>query len=137
MNQRLKGDDGQVTAMWVVLATSLLILGTVVYGGSEILGARREVSNLALQAARAGAQEIDEFATAGTNVAVLDKDRAERAVDDYLRPYRADGIQGHGVAEGDHVTVTLWWDKPVPVLGLVGIHTKRVDGRETAEAVRG
>jgi hypothetical protein len=137
MNQRLKGDEGQVTAMWVVLATSLLILGTVVYGGSEILGARREVSNLALQAARAGAQQIDEFATAETNVAVLDQARAEQAVADYLRPYRADGIQGEGFAEGDHVTVRVWWDKPVPVLGLVGIHSSYVEGRETAEAVRG
>jgi Flp pilus assembly protein TadG len=137
MTRRLASDDGQVTAMWVVLALALLILGTVIYGGSEILGARRDMSNLALQAARAGAQELDEYTTATTNVAVLDERRAEQSARDYLTATAPSGATWTANAQGSRVTVVVRWDKPVAVLGLVGIDTTHVEATESALAVRG
>jgi Flp pilus assembly protein TadG len=133
----MRGDDGQVTAMWVVLATALLILGAVIYGGSEILGARREVSNHALQAARAGAQEIDEYATATGSAAVLDTGRAEAEALNYLRVAAPAGVTGETSAQVDRVTVIVRWHKPVPILGLVGIDDTYVEATEFAQPVRG
>lgn len=136
MNGRCRGDAGQVTAMWVVLATALMVLGAVVYGGGQILAGRREANNLALQSARAGAQSVDERTFRSGNGAVtLNQGQAEAAARSYLS---SQGITNPQVSvAGDQVTVTITITQPTPILGIIGMPSRTVTATQSARAQHG
>src|SRR3954447_15476800 len=115
---RRRDERGQVTAMWAILALALLVLGGLVYDGGQILTARRDANNLARQAARAGAQQLDENSLrAGTPT--LDAAAAEAAAREFLSRR---GVTPTAVAVIDStVTVTVSLRQPTPLLALVGI----------------
>ena len=131
---RLRDERGQVTAMWAILALALLVLGGLVYDGGQILTARREANNLARQAARAGAQQIDENSLrAGTPT--LDPTAAEAAARDYLA--RQNVTPTAVVVTGSTVTVTVSLKQPTPLLALVGIDDRTVTSTASARSARG
>lgn len=131
---RLRDERGQVTAMWAVLALALLVLGGLVFDGGQILNARRDANNLARQAARAGAQQLDETSLrAGTPA--LDPVAAETAARDFLARR---SITPTAVAvTATTVTVTVELTQPTPLLALVGIDDRTVTSTASARSARG
>ena len=131
---RLRDERGQVTAMWAILALALLVLGGLVYDGGQILTARREANNLARQAARAGAQQLDENSLRVGNP-TLDPAAAEAAARGYLARENVTPIAV--VVTGSTVTVTVSLKQPTPLLALVGINDLTVTSTASARSARG
>ena len=131
---RPEDDRGQVTPMVAVLAVALLVLGALVFDGGQILTARREANNLARQAARAGAQQLD-VAQARVGDFTLDPVAAEQTA----RTFLADqGVTPTAVRVlGDRVEVTITLTQPTPLLSIVGIDERTVTATASARAVRG
>jgi len=129
-----RGEAGQVTAIWAVLALSLFLLGGLVHDGGQILTARREADNLARQAARAGAQALDENSVR-SGAAVLDPVAADMSVRAYLD--RRHLVPAAVVVTSSDVTVTVAMTQPTPLLSLVGIGSRTVSATATARSARG
>jgi Flp pilus assembly protein TadG len=132
--RRARDERGQVTGMVAVLAVALLALGALVFDGGQILTARREANNLARQAARAGAQQLD-VAQARTGTFTL----APAAADASARAYLADvGVTPVSVrVTGDRVEVTVELTQPTPLLSILGIDERTVTATASARAARG
>lgn len=130
----LRDESGQATAMWAVLVLAMLALGGLVYDGGQILTARRDASNAARQAARAGAQELSEQSLRAGG-AVLDPVAADRAVREYLA--RQEMAPDSVVVTGTTVTVTVTVTRPALLLGIVGIESRTVSSTGSARSVRG
>jgi Flp pilus assembly protein TadG len=132
--RRLRGEDGQVVPILLLLAPVLLVLAGLVFDGGQILTARRDANNLARQAARAGAQELDvNSVRAGTPV--LDPAAAEARTRQYLadRGVTPDSV----VVTAERVEVTVSTNQPTPLLSLVGISHRRVTATASARSARG
>lgn len=130
-----RGDErGQVTAMWAILASALFVLAGLVYDGGQILTARRDSNNLARQAARAGAQHLDEHSVrAGTPT--LDAVAADAAAREFLA--RRHLAPTAVIVAGASVTVTVEQRQPTPLLALVGITERTVTSTASARTARG
>lgn len=132
--RRARDERGQATAMVAVLAVALLALGALVFDGGQIFTARREANNLARQAARAGAQQLD-VAQARVGTFTLDPVAADVAARAYL--------EGVGVSpvsvrvSGDRVEVTVELTQRTPLLAVLGIDQRTVSATASARAARG
>lgn len=131
---RGRGERGQITAMVAILAVALLALGALVFDGGQILTARREANNLARQAARAGAQQLD-IAQARTGTFTLDAAAAESAARTYLADQGVTPIAVRVL--GDRVEVTVTLTQPTPLLSILGIDERDVTATASARAARG
>lgn len=132
--RRARDERGQVTAMVAILSVALLALGALVFDGGQILTARREANNLARQAARTGAQQLD-VAQARVGTFTLDSAAADTAVRAYLDEQ---GITLTSVRiTGDRVEVTVELTQPTPLLALLGIEERTVTATASARAARG
>ena len=131
---RLNDEGGQVTAMWAILALALLVLAGLVYDGGQILTARREANNLARQAARAGAQQLDENSLRAGEP-TLDPTAADAAARGYLA--RQNVTPTAVVVAGSTVTITVTLRQPTPLLALVGINGRTVTSTASARSARG
>jgi Flp pilus assembly protein TadG len=131
---RVRDERGQVTGMVAVLAVALLALGALVFDGGQILTARREANNLARQAARAGAQELD-VAQARVGTFTLDPVAADSAARAYLDDV---GVAPVSVqVTGDRVEVTVELTQRTPLLSILGIDERTVTATASARAARG
>jgi Flp pilus assembly protein TadG len=119
--------------MWAILTLALVVLGGLVYDGGQVLTARRDANNLARQAARAGAQALDETATR-LDTPTLDPAAAEAAALAYLARRHATGT-AHADPAG--ITVTVTAVQPTPLLALVGIDSRTVTGTAHARPTQG
>src|SRR6266511_6115140 len=98
-----RGDDGLAT-VWMVFATFLtVLLAAVIFGGGVIFAARTHGYDLAQQAARAGAQQIDAVAYRSSGVLRLDPPRAATAARQFLA---AAGATGTVTVNAARITVT-------------------------------
>ena len=120
--------------MWAILALALLVLGGLVFDGGQILTARRDANNLARQAARAGAQQLDEASVRAGNP-TLDATAAEAAARDFLA--RRDITPTSVSVVGSTVTVTVAITQPTRLLALVGIDERTVTSTAAARSARG
>lgn len=130
----LRDERGSVTAMWAILALALLVLGGLVFDGGRVLTTRREANNLARQAARAGAQQLDE-SSIRSGTPTLDTFAAETAAREYLA--RREVTPLAVVVAGTTVTVTVELVQPTPLLALVGIDERTVTSTASARSARG
>jgi len=131
---RARDERGQATAMVAILAVALLALGGLIFDGGQILTARREANNLARQAARAGAQQLD-IAQARTGTFTLDAAAADTAAREYLG---GEGITPTAVrVTGDRVEVTITLTQPTRLLSILGISEREVTATGSARAARG
>ena len=120
--------------MVAILAVALLALGALVFDGGQILTARREANNLARQAARAGAQQLD-IAQARAGTFTLDPAAAESAARAYLD---GEGVTPTAVlVTGDRVEVTVTLTQPTRLLSILGISERDVTATASARAARG
>lgn len=127
-------EQGQVSLVFVALATVLAMLGGLVYDGAQILNARRKASALASEAARAGAQAIStETIYRESDNVIVDPERARFAVSEFLGQH----VEWSMSVSDDTVSTTVRLNQHLQVLSLLGIDSRRVTGTATARAVRG
>jgi Flp pilus assembly protein TadG len=100
-------ERGMVTIYVAIMATALIfVTGLVIDGGAKI-ATYMEASNLAANAARAGAQAADQGELYSTGTVVIDPDEAEQLVDEYLTTAGCPPGCGDTTVEGNTVTVTV------------------------------
>jgi Flp pilus assembly protein TadG len=121
-----------VTAFVTIFVVALLFVIGLVLDGGYLLAAQREASNVAAQAARAGAQELDEGAfRADSSRDVIDVPRAEAAAYAFLAKVGRTG-EAHASPDGVTVTVTIKRKMLILPLGEQSVH-----GTGSAHGVQG
>ncbi|MCX5535748.1 hypothetical protein OG785_34980 [Streptomyces sp. NBC_00006] len=130
------GDDrGQVTAFVVgVFAALWLFAGIVVDGGLALAG-KAQALDVAQEAARTGAQQIDVGhlrRTHGADVRLL-RAQAVRAARAHVS---STGDAGTAGVHGDSVTVHVTHHQRTQILQLIGVTTLTVHASGTAHAER-
>lgn len=124
-------ERGSVTAFVAVIAVGLVMVAGLVYDGGQVLAAQASARDLAANAARAGAQEVDLDALRSDGLAVLDPDRAISAAVAYLR---ANGVEGSAVVDGAQVTVTVLVEARMRILP---VPDRTVRATDSASATTG
>ena len=124
-----RDDRGTVSAMVAVVAIGLVMVAGLAYDGGQIVAAQATARDLAANAARAGAQEVDLAELRATGMAVLDSDLAAQAVDDYLA---ASGHTATVTVDGSTITVSVTVVQPMRILPLPD---RVVVAADTASAV--
>lgn len=120
--------------VFVALASVLVMLGGLAHDGAQILKAKREATNLASEAARAGAQAISTGPIyRETGSVIVDPAKARMAASEFLGEQTEWSIS----VTGDTVSTTVWLTQHLQVLSMLGIDSRRVAGTATARAVRG
>lgn len=123
------GERGSVAPFVAVIATALLMVAGMAYDGGEVLAAQARARDLAGNAARAGAQEIDLDMLRATGRAVLRADAAEAAARSFLS---ASGVGVAVVVLDDQITVTVDFDQDMRILPMPD---RRVTATASAAAV--
>ncbi|MBA9008021.1 MULTISPECIES: pilus assembly protein TadG-related protein [Thermomonospora] len=117
--ERRRDDRGSIAMYTVLLTPAVLLLAGLLVDGGLAIHARQRAADMAEQAARAGANEIDADALRATGEPVIDTGAACGAAYDLLEAYRQD-IAGRGCVPGaDEVRVTVTIRVRAQILGIV------------------
>jgi Flp pilus assembly protein TadG len=133
------GRDRGTIAMYTVLFTPVVFLlaGLLVDGGLAI-HARQRAADMAEQAARAGANQIDTAALRETGEPVLDPGRARAAACDLLAAYREQVTASRCEAGEQEVAVTVQISVRPQLLGIIpGFGEFHMTSSATAHPVTG
>jgi hypothetical protein len=120
---------GSVTAMTAAVLAGLVLITTLVLGGSAVLRARSDAFGVAASAARAGAQALQEDALVQGDV-VIDPTAAEAAALEFLATR---GATGQVTVVGTDVSVTVEDSVDVPQLG----RAVAIEATATVSAIKG
>lgn len=136
LKQRLHGrhvrDERGMSTLFVVLfAVAMLSVAGLVIDGGYALGAKREAMNCAEQAARAGADALDQ-ASLRSGETRVDAGRAVGAAQAYLSRV---GATGSVSVSGGEVTVVVTDHQKTAILSAVGISTLPIKATATAESI--
>lgn len=134
---RDQNDDselGSLTLFAIVIAFALFLLGGLVVDGGEKLTAARRASDVAEQAARAGAQSVSITSLRESGRLAVDPAAARSAALAYLAD---SGERGTVQVDGDVITVTTTVTRPTVILGIVGIGDVSATGVGSARLVSG
>ena len=115
MRRRAFGEAGSVSALVAVVALGLVMVAGLAYDGGQIIAAQATARDLASNAARAGAQEVDLAELRETGTAVLDPQRAAVAAESYLADT---GHSGRVTVVGPDITVSVDIRQPMVILPL-------------------
>lgn len=129
-----RGESGQLSAFVVLLAVPLVAVAGLVADGGGVLAAHQQAISTAFEAARAGAQAIDQSVLRSTGAVVLDVPEARR---DALLFLAAAGQSGTVSVSAQSVTVTIDVRHSLAVLSALGLGPVTVSGTATATAVQG
>lgn len=124
-------DRGTVSAFVAVIAIGLVAVAGLVYDGGQILNAQARARDLAANAARAGAQQVDLYTLRADQRVVLDPDRASATARDYLA---SQGATGTVSVDGSRITVTVTIVQPLRILPGADREVRAID---SADAVPG
>ncbi|MFF0518832.1 TadE/TadG family type IV pilus assembly protein [Actinomadura nitritigenes] len=133
------GADRGTIAMYTVLFTPIVLMlaGLLVDGGLAI-HARQRAADMAEQAARAGANQIDTEALRTTGEPVLDPGRARAAACDLLGDFGTQVAASRCDADQQQVTVSVEITVKPQILGIVpGFGSFTLTSTETARPVTG
>ena len=100
----MNDERGSVSPFLAVIAVALVMVAGLVYDGGEVLAAQARARDLAGNAARAGAQEIDLDALRLTGRPTLEPGRAAAAANAFLVN---EGVAGDVLVVGERITVTV------------------------------
>ncbi|WP_243717753.1 pilus assembly protein TadG-related protein [Actinomadura sp. KC345] len=133
-----RGDRGTI-ALYTVLFTPIVFMlaGLLVDGGLAI-HARQRAADMAEQAARAGANQIDADALRETGEPVLDPGRARAAACGLLADYRERVTASQCDADEEEVAVTVQISVRPQILGIIpGLGEFQMTSGATARPVTG
>jgi len=132
--RRRRGESGQTIAFVVGITLALLLLIGLTVDGGRILSARERALGEAQEAARVGAQQLDQARLHASGVAIINQTDAARAVQAYLR---ATGDTGSVSVQGTDVQVSVQHSLGMDILSLVGIGTVTISESGMAHAAQG
>ena len=132
--RRRRGESGQTIAFVVGITLALLLLIGLTVDGGRILSARERALDEAQEAARVGAQQLDQAALHVSGVTIINQTEATRAVQAYLR---ATGDTGSVSVQGTDVQVSVQHSLGMDILSLVGIGTVTISESGIAHAAQG
>ncbi|WP_029287100.1 pilus assembly protein TadG-related protein [Cellulomonas sp. HZM] len=134
---RVSGDRGAASVFVIGLIFALMVLAGLVVDGGRAVNGRAAALDDAEQAARAGANEIDEGLLRSTGQVRIDTADAERSARAFVvaRGYAADDV--HVTANDRTVTVRVQDEVPTALLSLIGVNSFNVTGTATARAAVG
>jgi len=129
--RREEDDRGSITAYLLITTVAIFALAGLVLDGGAALAAHGRAADVAQQAARAGADALDETSLRSATPAGLTANPAAArvAAGEVLA---AAGVTGDVAVNGGSVTVTARVTKPAAILSVVGI--SEVGGTATATA---
>lgn len=130
-----RGSDerGAATVFVMLVAIALLVAAGLVIDGGQAMAERRKLSNHAAQAARAGADALDESDLRDGARPGVNPTRARTAALAYLAEV---GTSGATVTvRGGQVTVTVEGRAKTSILSVVGIDAIAVAGTGAAESI--
>jgi Flp pilus assembly protein TadG len=130
------GEQGQITVFVVVIMVALLAVAGLVYDGGRALAAKTTCIDIAQEAARAGAQQVNLATFRASGQVMLDASAAQAAAQAYLAG-TGTGDTATVTVAGDTVTVAVSSGQPTVFLGLIGIRSLHVTGTATATAESG
>jgi len=129
----VRDDRGTITVFVVIVTMALLLTAGLVLDGGRLLAARREAADIAGNAARAGAQAVDEHELRSGRT-VIDPVAAVDAVAVYLASTPA---MGNTRVAGDTVSVDVRMPVRMLLLGLAGVGDATVTATRQARAATG
>ena len=130
-------DAGAVSVFVIGLVLVLMVVAGLVVDGGRAINARSALADDAEQAARAGANQIDENRLRTAGDVTIDAAAARRAAAEFLT------VRGYGPeqvtveADANEVHVSLTRVVPTQLLSLIMINDFTVDGEATARAAVG
>ncbi|POM27257.1 TadE-like protein [Actinomadura rubteroloni] len=131
-------DDGTISLYVVLFAPSVLLLAGLLVDGGLAIHARQRAADIAEQAARAGANQIDDAALRRTGKPVLDPARARAAACAMVTDYDATVTGRECDADTRQVRVTVRLTVRSQILGIVpGLGSFTMTSAATAEPVTG
>ena len=125
-------DRGSITAYLLITTVALVVLAGLVLDGGAALTAHGTAADTAQQAARAGADALDEQSLRASAPAGLTTNPAA-AREAAAAVLAAADVTGDITVTGSTVTVTARATKPTAILAIVGID--QVGGTATATAI--
>ena len=133
---RLADDRGAVSIIIVLLAGAFFGLAGLVWDGGRAITARQQAADLAEQAARAGADDLDLSAIRDDGVSTIDVPQAIMDACRYVHVASPDSGCA-ATATGQAVTVRVTTHTPTALLGIIGVSSFTTHGFASASAVRG
>ena len=130
-------DRGSASVFVLGLIVALLLVAGLVVDGGRAVNARAAALDAAEQAARSGANQVDEGTLRATGEVRIDAARAQDAAADFLAAAGYDVARASVQADEDRVSVSVEADTSTALLSLIGIHTFEVRGAATARAAAG
>jgi Flp pilus assembly protein TadG len=127
---RLRGDRGSGSVWAIGIVAVVALLAGAVLDGGNAMAARVQALDIAQQAARAGANQLDLAALRNQGVVRLDPGAAQTAAQAFLRQA---GAAGTATATAAQITVTVTRAEPTLMLQAIGVDA--IDLTATATAV--
>ncbi|MDM7831252.1 TadE/TadG family type IV pilus assembly protein [Cellulomonas edaphi] len=138
LTRRLRAEDTGTMSVFVIgLIVVLMALAGLVVDGGRAINARATAADDAEQAARAGANQVDDVALRGRGTVVVDEAAAREAALSFLSHQGYDRGDVRVAVRADSVDVSVSDDVPTTLLSLVNIDTFHVTGSATARATVG
>ncbi|MCA1983988.1 MAG: TadE/TadG family type IV pilus assembly protein [Nocardioides sp.] len=127
-------ERGAATAFFLMLVVVLFACAGLVFDGGSALNARMRLADVAEQAARAGADQIDVEALRNSGALEVNTEAARQAASDWMRAAGYPDAQVR-IDDDGRVSVTGSATGDTQILGLVGFSTFTVHATATAEEV--
>lgn len=128
---RPQAERGAATVFVVLFTLALLAVAGLVIDGGYALGAKREAMNTAEQAARAGADALDQGALRDGQT-MVNVGQAVDAAQNYLNLL---GAHGRVDVDGGEVTVTVTARQDTTLLSAVGVDSIPIEASATAVSI--
>jgi Flp pilus assembly protein TadG len=127
-------EDGVISVSMLLIGITALLMAAALVGGGVVFGARAHGYDLAQQAARAGAEQLDLAAYRTSGVLRLDPGAATAAAERFLTAAHATGsVQ----VTARRVTVTATSRQSTPMLAAFGHATVTVTATASATPTTG
>lgn len=128
------GDDqGQATAFVVGIFAALWLFAGIVVDGGLALAGKAEALDVAQEAARTGAQQLDVGRLRRAGEVQVARGEAAAAARAYVV---STGDRGTAVVKGDSVTVQVVHRQHAQILQVIGVRTLTMHATATAHAER-
>jgi Flp pilus assembly protein TadG len=112
-------ERGAISLYFAIITIAALAMAGLVIDGGAALATRERAADVATQAARAGANALQQASLRGEPTALVADPTAATAAAD--RVLKAAGATGRVVVDGDRVTVTAHVPRHTVILSAVGL----------------
>lgn len=127
--------DRGAAAVWVlIMVPALVLVAGLVADGGAVMAKHEQAQNIAEQAARAGADQLNDASLRNGGPPQIDAVAARSAATRYVH---AAGATGTVAVTGATVTVTTHMWQPMRILDAIGVSPRTVTGKARARSIGG